>query len=160
MCSQNCSADQNKTISWAYHAKTGKTGKSTEISKQSHVKFSLNRRKYRTVSYSFSCTSPHFIFLFIGLHMIIMIMMTTAIPNQSMNPSQRVPSQRVPSQRVSSQRVPSQRVPSQRVPFLSKRVLTLKKRIPTLNHTLKLVMMSPNGSDWKAIAIACFTNMK
>ena len=78
--------------------------------------------------------------------MIITIMMTTAIPNQNMNPSQRVPSQRVPSQRV-----PSQRVPSRRVPALSQRVLTLKKRIPTqiqtLNHTLKLVMMSPNGSD-------------
>ena len=83
--------------------------------------------------------------------MIITIMMTTAIPNQNMNPSQKVPSQRVPSQRVPSQRVPSQRVPSRRVPALSQRVLTLKKRIPTqiqtLNHTLKLVMMSPNGSD-------------
>ena len=67
--------------------------------------------------------------------MIIMIMMTTAIPNQNMNPSQRVPSQRVPSQRVPSRRVPSQRV------------LTLKKGIPTQIPTLKLVMMSPNGSD-------------
>ena len=33
-----------------------KTGKYTEINKQSHVKFWLNWRKYRTVSYSFSCT--------------------------------------------------------------------------------------------------------
>ena len=33
-----------------------RTGKFTEINKQSHVKFWLSWRKYRTVSYSFSCT--------------------------------------------------------------------------------------------------------
>ena len=33
-----------------------KTGKCTHINKQYYVKFWLNWRKYRTVSYSFSCT--------------------------------------------------------------------------------------------------------
>ena len=32
-----------------------RTGKNTEINKQSHVKFWLNWRKYETVSYLFSC---------------------------------------------------------------------------------------------------------
>ena len=35
--------------------KLAKTGKYTKINKQSHVKFWLNWRKYKTVSYSFSC---------------------------------------------------------------------------------------------------------
>ena len=36
--------------------KLAKTSKYTKINKQSHVKFWLDWRKYRTVSYSFSCT--------------------------------------------------------------------------------------------------------
>ena len=48
---------QIKTKQYYEHImqKLVKTGKYTEINKQSHVKFWLNWRKYRTVSYSFSC---------------------------------------------------------------------------------------------------------
>ena len=35
-----------------------KTGKNTEINKQSDVNFWLDLRKYENVSYSFSCTQP------------------------------------------------------------------------------------------------------
>ena len=35
-----------------------KTGKKTEINKQSDVNFWLDLRKYENVSYSFSCTQP------------------------------------------------------------------------------------------------------
>ena len=36
--------------------KLAKTGKYTEINKQSQAKFWLDQRKYRTVSYALSCT--------------------------------------------------------------------------------------------------------
>ena len=49
---------QIKTKQWSHHAKTGKN---TEINKQSDVKFWLNWRKYGTVSYSFSCIKTNFL---------------------------------------------------------------------------------------------------
>ena len=49
---KNCFVLICRTILWSHHAKTGKN---TEINKQSDVKFWLNWRKYGTVSYWFSC---------------------------------------------------------------------------------------------------------
>ena len=51
--SWNCFILICRTILWPHHAKTGKN---TELNKQSDVKFWLNWMMYGNVSYSLSCT--------------------------------------------------------------------------------------------------------
>ena len=67
MCSQNCSADQNKPILWRHHAKTGKIGKYTEINKQSHFMSWLKWRILSRTSKIGSGKNTKYFFFLLGL---------------------------------------------------------------------------------------------